>query len=472
MKCCFPCFGSTNQTKSPTNGDSRTQVKHGPPNLVLITEQTESTILICNDVDLSNNQDTKTEMKTVNSEESLFHFQEYKPEIPYKLMFSLPPGSGPLPAKPSSTSYHVHNNRKIMKIDMPNTKMPCYCSALPEITRLDTTNTHHISKFKLHSKLPGCTRQHVHQATVAFNGNEEKLQNIIIKITYSEVEYHNVRFLHRQKYFDSDPPLMPLIASYKWLPTSCSVPVYFLLFQKGPTDLFDYLKRRTYSPTTIAETTLIVFRTLIQLSKLHDLNMAHLDVSIENILHDPVTNNTKLIDFEVSQYLNPNDKFHFNINKENPENNHLSDIYKQGNIACFGKTQCMSYEQAAYKPVHAFQTDVFTIGIMAFETFFTGPPYTSPKDADANMFFKPNQMNKIVKLYYPNRYQEFISNPNLESFIFQCCQLDLDKRPRHARTLLQHPLFQHFISDHKLKSYIEDKTNAFPQTYQETLIVD
>ncbi len=395
--------------------------------------------------------------------------EKYQPITPYVLYISLPPGS---------YTQYCCSGRKNITLKMPTSAMPCYCSAF-FLSQKNNVNNNFKQVILEHLDIKGSSRQHIHRAKIQYHKISTPKQ-LIIKFSYSEVEYSHLNYINNAKFFDNQSPTINVISSCKWLPTPDSDFVWLLLLEEGPKDFFEFLSflRSKKDDLTIKQVVEIMFGLLIQVCKIHDINIAHLDISIENVLYNPVNGETKLIDFEVSQYLNPDEEFHFNINKDKLKNNGLEEVKQseeylkflndKGYIAQFGKTQCMSIEQLTCKPANGFQIDVYTLGIMMFQLFFIHPPYKHYKDRWASWFFEPTKgMKKLVYHLHSTKYLEFIENPWFENFILICCQADLKKRPKNARELLRHPLFKECAQRSELlQRYIKNENNEFTEKYQ------
>lgn len=462
MMCCFPCFP---KKKHPSPKPTLEKI---PSVFGLITPPVD----IIDEDDDDDELETKSETLNENPISLESEFKKTQPEskeiVPqyksvntYVLHISLPPGS-------------YSTGRKNMLLKIPHSSMPCYCKYF-FLTKMEPWQAD-IEDVVFSIIFQGNCRQHIHRLKIKLFSDRVR-KSMIMKISYSEVEACYLNYLNKQTYFDNKKPVVNVMGSCKILPTPSSDPVWLLLMDQGPLDLFYHvtIQRKKY-PLTIAEVAKIMFDIILTVCKIHDHHLAHLDLSTENVLYDPKTCRTKLIDFECSQYLDPKQEFHFNINKDkNPTNceneptkglEYYKMLLAKGYASNFGKNDCMSMEQRKGRPANGFQIDVYTLGVIMFELYFVEPPFKSVSGERCKLFFTPSGLNTFAKKFHPSKYLEFNQNPAFEDLIFTCCHLDLKKRPRHARLLLAHPFFRSVPRTRLEQDYIENKNEKYTQVYQ------
>lgn len=196
---------------------------------------------------------------------------------------------------------------------------------------------------------------------------------------------------------------------------------------RGPIDLFEYANTNSvfFAPKDpFLKMALVqsITRCMIEkIGMLHANSIAHLDLSVENVLF--ADNEAFLIDFEFSKKLDHTKMFHFYPNPDNEE--------------IFGKLRLMSTSRYRQHPWNGFKEDVFAIGIILFILCFGFEPFEDHCDRGAIMIQngKTYEYVQLCGSEYVNRLKlrEICLAVNL---INLCCSFD---RPDDATELLQHP---------------------------------
>jgi serine/threonine protein kinase len=241
----------------------------------------------------------------------------------------------------------------------------------------------------------------------------------VIKTSSSQEECKMLNMLEDLFYKRKEKPHMSLLAQ---IHHNDKVTI---IIQRGPIDLFDYITRKTEHIPSPPEKIPILRSIIKKLSMLHQRKIAHLDISAENVLYE--NQEAFLIDFESSQFLDPESIYHFNMD---PSNTHGS----------FGKIVYMTREQISGNPFNGFQEDIFALGILTFFLFFQNFPFSDHKSEYYDLLHSGKIATLLVKLGLSGHVGV---NPCVllaMDFISKCCGPDT-KRPCSAGLLLQDPLF-------------------------------
>ncbi|ETN97270.1 hypothetical protein RFI_40259, partial [Reticulomyxa filosa] len=158
-----------------------------------------------------------------------------------------------------------------------------------------------------------------------------------------------------------------------WEDTNC----YYLAMEycEGG-DLFDYMSKcnttkdsrvegQTHATAEVRNSLLqSIFRQLVEtVSWMHSNGVAHLDLSLENVMLQLANENgitVKIIDFGVAQRFRPNQKFNRSVGK-------------------FGYMAPEVFAQKEYSPEKA---DIWSLGVILFAMLVGGLPYRTPDMAD------------------------------------------------------------------------------------------
>ena len=180
-----------------------------------------------------------------------------------------------------------------------------------------------------------------------------------------------------------------------------------------------------------------IFNTVKQL---HDNNIAHMDIALENIIVDCKTNDVVLIDYGFSMFVHP----------DNPV------VYLNTAV---GRDHYISYEILKLLPVHPLKADIFALGILLFSLFLHVHPYELRfvRMPDDNMSFEPNdhfyelfhsQKEKLKErmIFYAS-LRQFVDYPDyfFDELTDLLCDhmIDLQCNISTLEKILLHPFFQH-----------------------------
>jgi serine/threonine protein kinase len=309
-------------------------------------------------------------------------------------------------------------------IKIPPALVPCLCST---IVQMDTS----IANIYLRKVLKTSDCIHIHSGLMQTVFNEF---HIIVKISYRNEEIKNLHLLQAIDFsitestedlsYSFSTPYIPLLKDYV-TKTENDIPCYVMIMAEGPTDLYE-LNIKYKIPTV---SVIQIIRSLVwQVARLHNVEFAHLDLSLENVLYNRMENRCYLIDFEFSQKLDAKKQYHFNTSNDDM-------VFK-------GKLNYMSKQQYEAKPIDGFQCDVFAIGVIAFELMLGQSPFIKQQTNQSKLFHNGDLLD-LLALFFPTElYNKFISIPSFGSFVRLCCHPDTSQRPRHVKDLLNHPFLK------------------------------
>jgi serine/threonine protein kinase len=298
--------------------------------------------------------------------------------------------------------------------------LPCHCM---QLLRLDPS----VMNLQLLKQFKANPRQHVHRALLF---TIFKTYQVVIKLSYNKREYDMLKHLNTINFKDNERPYVKVLLCHELVLRDGQL-CYLLVLEEGGQDLFDYVESYHDNFIPMNKAISIIHSIVTQFTILHDVGIAHLDASLENVLYDAAKNKCLLIDFEFSKILDPHEEFHFNKNK-----------YEGG---LFGKRGYMSQEQIGSDPLHGYQIDIFGIGIMAFILIMNFPPFAKHFDA-TGILFHDGKIRSLVQKFVPESLDRFDSCKHFENFIQTCCGRPTN-RPKHARELLSHPFLQPFLQN-------------------------
>ena len=158
----------------------------------------------------------------------------------------------------------------------------------------------------------------------------------------------------------------------------------------------------------------IIYKILIAIKELHNLQICHLDLKLENIMYIKETNSVKIIDFGFSQFTT--------INGE------LNAPQILQNTFC-GSIHYAAPELLKKTPFDGKKADVWSLGVLFF-ALFAG---TFPFDDDHTSFIFSKIKNQSVE------YPLFFSNTQIDLL-----SMMLEKDPKDRSTIdvvLSHPYF-------------------------------
>ena len=275
-----------------------------------------------------------------------------------------------------------------------------------------------IDYIEFHRILPSNTMHHVHKANIYYQSTR-KPQKVIFKRTMRSHELKILKML-QELFKGHSKPHMSLLAFVEDKQSNATV----MMLERGKIDLHGF-RIQTDGLISSSISTAIVRSLVEKVSMLHKNDLAHLDLSIENVL---LTNKEVfLIDFENARLLPHEEEFHFN-----------TDTKPMCNA---GKENFMSSEQHSGRAWNGFQSDVFAIGIIAFWLFFGTLPFNSHKSRECK-WLQTNQVEEVV-LWFGSPFSDDLYTKQTRlalQFIAQCCS-HASVRPRHAEALLAHELF-------------------------------
>ncbi len=275
-----------------------------------------------------------------------------------------------------------------------------------------------IDYIEFHQVLPSSTIHHVHKATIYYFSTNTPRKVIFKRITrLRELEVLNVL----ERLFSSDSkPHMSLLDFIQFKENNVTI----MILERGKLDLHSFrIQSDILIPSNI--TTAILKSLIEKVNMIHTKGLAHLDLSIENVLLS--NKQAFLIDFENARFLSFAEDFHFNTESK-PKSN-------------VGKIAFMSSDQYHGRAWNGFQADVFAIGVIAFWLFFATMPFVSHKSRECRLL-QSERIEEVV-LYFGSPFCDDLSNNQTRlalSFIGQCCAHS-SVRPRCAAELLTHELF-------------------------------
>ncbi len=267
------------------------------------------------------------------------------------------------------------------------------------------------------------SKNHIHFAILLFS--DKPSQCVILKsLSNGKQQELIILKLLNQKFPESDKPHMTLLASHK------EQSFTMLVIERGEMDLFDYINKYKEDHGGTPNLTLevskvkdILRKILRKLKMLHENGIAHLDVSLENIMY--FNNDFFFIDFEFSQLVDKKAEFHFN---------------GFGLPICdCGKELFMSTTRFMRNPFNALKEDIFAIGIVAFALLFDAPAFESHESSLAYEVQSGNSY-KIGKRYRENNKDDAMYMMGCK-FIDQCCSTKY-LLTRTIDNIIAHPLLQ------------------------------
>ncbi|KAK2195401.1 bifunctional Protein kinase [Babesia duncani] len=227
----------------------------------------------------------------------------------------------------------------------------------------------------------------------------------------------------------------PNIASsiYTWF-TSKSM-VYIVIEYCYNGDLYSYLNlHRRLPEKRVAE---ILFEITWAIRTCHDKHIAHLDIKPENILLD-YNFHCKLADFGLSAHIESHEGL-----------NHM-----RGTFDYWSPEQCaQKYKLGNKFGVFNEKSDVWTLGVLAFELFFGQPPFGTTTEEGVDIVL--NRIQKwewfqYWKLRHGNKYHSEMSKEFLNFFNLTFTK-NSAKRPS-AEEILEHE----WLRKHNEERYMDE----------------
>lgn len=257
--------------------------------------------------------------------------------------------------------------------------------------------------------------QHVHRISMR-RKSDDKPSIVVVKYGRTGNEMILLEFLDR--HIPNDKPHCRLLRSL-----SSDI----MIMENGPLDLHDFFAfgRCVLKPQLSLAYRLQILKSIIeQVVKLHDVNVAHFDLSLENCLWSDTQQKIYIIDYEFATVLDPLRQYHFNTNRYDK---------------CYcGKEGTMATEMRFRLPGNGFKCDVYALGIMALEILTCCLFSLRETDCDD---IDNGKVDVVVARCLPDNVAHvFETTPHLKNFVTMCTQSQ-KTRPDHARFLLQHPLF-------------------------------
>lgn len=224
-------------------------------------------------------------------------------------------------------------------------------------------------------------------------------------------------------------------------------------------DLFGYLDRHgPFSEERIAQ---MLFEITWAIRSCHDKRIAHLDLKPENILVNH-RDKCKLADFGLSAHIGSK---HGPVSVSRGTHDYWSpeQCARGSRVGPVANTHFGNYD---------FKTDIWTLGILAFELRFGFPPFGSTNEHGGGVEAQNILMTKIQKDHWRERLRSDLPTAKLseefESFLDTCLNKNPDKRPT-ADELLQHKFIvmhnETRIKDPKFISQPRPVTRGFNNTY-------
>uniref|UniRef100_A0A3B0MR33 Aurora kinase n=1 Tax=Theileria annulata TaxID=5874 RepID=A0A3B0MR33_THEAN len=237
---------------------------------------------------------------------------------------------------------------------------------------------------------------------------------------------------------------------YTWFTTKTMIFMVIEYCHNG--DLYSYLMRKKRIPEK--EVCEIMFQVIWALRTCHDKHIVHLDIKPENILLDQ-NNVVKLADFGLSAHINfsKNNSTTKPVNGVNNINGNSNNIngkvnvddenlnFLRGTYDYWSPEQC-TYKYNSEKKFGEFgpKTDIWTIGVLAFELFFGLSPFGSTTEERLDVVLERIQTLEWFEFWqkkYKNLYLNEMSN-EFRDFLDKCFIKQSHLRP-DASQLLQHP---------------------------------
>jgi len=196
-------------------------------------------------------------------------------------------------------------------------------------------------------------------------------------------------------------------------------------------ELFDHLE---HSPRFSEQAVKVVARQVLSaVHVLHSHNIAHRDISLENILYDPFTQHSVLIDFGLSVITQRDE--HGKISSSSfltsssvaAKNTLVPNIFT-------GKVNYLPPEVLAGQPlINPFAADIWATGICLLYLLLGFPPLVQAHPSDMRfLFLKEGRMSELI-----DQWQVPISNETLD-FITSLLAIEPGARPS-VQEIMAHP---------------------------------
>jgi serine/threonine protein kinase len=183
---------------------------------------------------------------------------------------------------------------------------------------------------------------------------------------------------------------------------------YLITKLEGGGDLFDFLSD---SDCAVGEKWVLdtFFSICTAVAQLHDQDICHLDISLENILFSD-SGELKLADFGQSRW-----------------NDHVKRI-RSSSTARIGKPKYMAPEIVEGLDFDGFQADVYSLGVVLFCLLYGSHPYSYPIDEEDGYLLISNGL-----------FEQFLQATGLEGSKSQKTEdlLDMMLTPAESRSSLQ-----------------------------------
>lgn len=225
---------------------------------------------------------------------------------------------------------------------------------------------------------------------------------------------------------------------YTWFHTNSHV--FFVMEYCSNGDLFSYLNDK--GPFTEQRVAEMLFEIIWAIRTCHDKRIAHLDLKPENVLvnHEE---KCKLADFGLSAHIGSKHK-------------KKGISHYRGTHDYWSPEQCARHQNKKQNFGEFDQkTDIWTLGILAFELKFGRPPFGSTNEEKETIIMNRIQDYEWHQLFCENSKKDEIDALSVEfkDFLNKC----LDKNPQNrptAEALIQHPfIFIHNKNRPCIKAY-------------------
>jgi len=185
---------------------------------------------------------------------------------------------------------------------------------------------------------------------------------------------------------------------------------HLLVFQFVPgQDLFTHLEKSGFSPKSEAEARIIITQILKALQHIHSHSIAHRDIKLENILIDPKSSKTTVIDLGLCGFI---------------ENEKLCREW------C-GSDNYLAPEIVRRTPYDGFLADVFSTGVVLFALLFGVFPFENLRVAESSFTKGPI---KKLHLKFP---AEVLVTDSAKELLTRMLEDDPSKRIS-VKDILQH----------------------------------
>lgn len=238
----------------------------------------------------------------------------------------------------------------------------------------------------------------------------------------------------------------PNIASiFTWFATKSMVYIVLEYCYNG--DLYTYLNARQRLPEQrVAE---ILFEVTWAIRTCHDKHIAHLDIKPENILLDH-NMSCKLADFGLSAHIGKN------VGKLS----HMRGTYDY-----------WSPEQCAYKYNHPgrfgefnHKSDVWTLGVLAFELYFGVPPFGSTTEENVDVVLNRIQCYKWYQMWMEKNGGKLLNDATQEFRMFcdMCFEKNSKKRASSSEVLQHAWLRMHNAKRYQCPAFVNQIRTGIP----------